>query len=218
MKILIFGAHPDDPESSCGGLAIQCVKAGHEVTFLYGTVFRQGKEYWGRPEKEVRTEEALNACKILGVRAVFLDYPHEHMDVNIENITKITDILISENPDIVIAHWAIDTHPDHRSVGTLALSAFLKPGTKFEFYYFEVMTGRQSIHFHPTHYVDISDVAEIKHQSLLCHKSQDGEAVWQDHELMHRFRGRECGVEKAEAYIRVDRGKTAKNNLPSLAF
>ena len=63
---------------------------------------------------------------------------------------------------------------------------------------------------------DISDVAEIKHQALLCHKSQDGEAVWQDHEIMHSFRGRECGVERAEAYIRIDRRDTAQRNLPCL--
>jgi len=216
MKIIIFGAHPDDPESSCGGLAAQCVKAGHEVVFLYGTVFREGKEYWDRPEKEVRTAEALEACEILGVSAIFLEYPHEHMDVNIDNIAKITNLLADEKPDIVVAHWPVDTHPDHRSVGILALSAYLNPKTDFEFYYYEVMTGLQSMHFHATHYVDISDVAEIKHQALLCHKSQDGEAVWQDHELMHRFRGRECGVERAEAYIRVDRGKTAQKNLPGL--
>ncbi len=216
MKIIVFGAHPDDPESACGGLAATCVKDGHDVVFMYATVFRPEREYFGRPEREVRIEEAVEACKIIGVRAIILDYPITKFDVNNQNIERITKIMIEEKPDILIAHWPVDTHPDHRCVGTVALSAYLDPETDFEFYYFEVMTGLQSIHFHPTHYVDISDVAEIKHQSLLCHKSQDGEYVWQDHELMHRFRGRECGVERAEAYIRVDRKKTANRNLPGL--
>ena len=30
MKVLVFGAHPDDPESGCRGLASRCVEAGHE--------------------------------------------------------------------------------------------------------------------------------------------------------------------------------------------
>jgi hypothetical protein len=40
--------------------------------------------------------------------------------------------------------------------------------------------------------------------------------LWRDHELMHRFRGRECGVERAEAYVRVNRKGTAQPNLPGL--
>jgi LmbE family N-acetylglucosaminyl deacetylase len=216
MKTLVFGAHPDDPESGCGGFAAQSVKAGHEVVFMYATAYRQGRQFFGRPEREVRTEEALSACEVIGVRGIILGFLHEGIDVNTQNVEKITEVLMKERPDVVIAHWPVDTHPDHRCVGTLALSAYLRPETDFEFYYFEVMTGLQSLHFHPTHYVDISDVAEVKHQALLCHKSQDGEYVWQDHELMHRFRGRECGVERAEAYIRIDRKKTAQQNLPGL--
>jgi len=216
MKIIIIGAHPDDPESGCGGLAAQCVKSGHDVIFTYATAFRQGRQFFGRPEKQVRTEEALNACRVIGVRGVVWDYPHGEINVNSENTARFTAYLKDERPDIVIAHWPVDTHPDHRCVGTLALSAYLSPETDFEFYYFEVMSGLQSIHFHPTHYVDISEVAEIKHQALLCHRSQDGEAVWQDHELMHRFRGRECGAARAEAYIRIDRNSTAQTKLPGL--
>jgi len=216
MRVLIFGAHPDDPESGCGGLAVQCVQAGHEVVFMYGTAFRQGREFFGRPEREVRTEEAIAACETLGVRGIVLDYPHEGIDVNSENTARITGLLAKERPDVVIAHWPVDTHPDHRCVSALALSAYLSPETDFEFYYFEVMTGLQSMHFHPTHYVDISDVAEIKHQSLLCHKSQNGEAVWQGHEIMHKFRGQECGAERAEAYVRLNRKGTVQTNLPGL--
>jgi len=216
MKILVFGAHPDDPESGCGGLAARCVKSGHEVVFTYATAFREGRACFGRPEREVRTEEALAACEIFGVRGVVWEYPHEGVHVNAADIARVTAYLIEERPDVVIAHWPVDTHPDHRCVGALALSACLSPETNFEFYCFEVMSGLQSLHFHPTHYVDISPVAEIKHRALLCHRSQDGEAVWQDHELMHRFRGRECGAERAEAYIRIDRRGTTQPNLPGL--
>jgi len=216
MKLLIFGAHPDDPESGCGGLAALAVQAGHDVVFTYATAFRQGREFFGRPEKDIRTEEALEACKIFGVRGDVWDYPHEGIDVNAHTIARTVSYFAAERPDIVLAHWPVDTHPDHRSVGILAQSAYLSPDTDFTFYFYEVMTGQQSIHFLPTHYVDISAVAEVKHRALLCHKSQDGESVWQDHELMHRFRGRECGVARAEAYIRVDRKHSAQPGLPEI--
>ncbi|OGG45732.1 MAG: hypothetical protein A3F84_18465 [Candidatus Handelsmanbacteria bacterium RIFCSPLOWO2_12_FULL_64_10] len=216
MKILVFGAHPDDPESGCGGLIVNAVNVGHEVHCLFATAFREGRTFFGRPEKEVRTEEALAACEILGATAEILDYPHEHIDVNVENRGRITRLLLDRAPDVVIAHWPVDIHPDHRVVGTLALDAFLSAETEFDFYYFEVMTGMQSLRFTPTHYVDITDSAEKKHQALLCHKSQQPEKCWEVHEAMHRFRGQECGVRRAEAYIRVERGGKSLRLLPGM--
>ena len=214
MKIMIMGAHPDDPESGCGGLAARSVMDGHDVLFVYGTAYREGRTFFGRPEREVRTAEAEAACAVLGVRCDVWEFPHEGIEVKVANIARVTAYLEKERPHVLIAHWPVDTHPDHRSIGTLALSAFLRAEVACDFYFFEVMTGLQSIHFHPTHYVDISAVAEKKHQALCEHRSQDGEAVWQDHELMHAFRGRECGAKQAEAYIRVDRGTTVKDRLP----
>lgn len=105
MKILVFGAHPDDPESGCGGLIVHAIHAGHEVHCLFATAFREGRKFFGRPEKEVRIEEALTACEILGATAEILDYPHEHIDVNTENRRCITRLLLDRAPDVVIAHW-----------------------------------------------------------------------------------------------------------------
>ena len=34
MKILMIGAHQDDNEINCGGLAVKLVERGHEVRFL----------------------------------------------------------------------------------------------------------------------------------------------------------------------------------------
>ena len=216
LKIVVLGAHPDDPESGCGGLAANCSGAGHEVVFTYATTYRAGRQFFDRPEGDVRAEEAREACGVLGARPVMWDFPHGGIDVNGENTGRVTQYLLEEEPDVVIAHWPVDTHYDHRCVGALALSAFLSTETNFEFYYFEVMTGLQSIAFHPTHYVDISDVAEVKRRALLCHRSQNPGEIWQDHELMHRFRGRECGTERAEAYLRLDRDATSSMGLPGL--
>ena len=61
--------------------------------------------------------------------------------------------------------------------------------------------------FHPTHYVDITAVREKKKAALFAHRSQDGEAIYREHhEIMENYRGRECGVKAAEAFIRLARG------------
>lgn len=216
MKILVVGAHPDDPESGCGGMAANCVQQGHDVVFMYCTPFRRGREYFKRPEKEVRTEEAIAASKVLGVTPIFLDFEIEHLDVNKENIVSVKKVIHREAPDIIAVHWPVDTHIDHCCCGTVLLRIFLENDTDFHLYFYEVMTGRQSMNFSPTHYVDISGSAQVKHESLLCHKSQDGEGIWQDHELMHAMRGRECGVERAEGYIKIERKGTVGDVLPGL--
>ena len=214
QKLLVFGGHPDDPESSCGGLIANAVAAGHTAHCLYGTNHRVGYTYFGRPEKEVRSAEAVAACKILGATWEFLDYP-EHLEVNPETRRRVADVIAAYAPDIVVAHWPVDTHPDHRSVGILAFEAYLLHRS-YAFYFFEVMTGRQSIRFTPSHYVDISAVAETKRAAVMCHLSQTPDEIWADHEIMHRFRGRECDVERAEAYLRVDREPGGL--LPGMVF
>ena len=42
--------------------------------------------------------------------------------------------------------------------------------------------------------------------------------LWEIHDKMHRFRGHECGVERAEAYIRIDRAGTAQPGLKGLGL
>lgn len=37
LKIVAVGAHPDDPESACGGAMALYADAGHEVVFIYLT-------------------------------------------------------------------------------------------------------------------------------------------------------------------------------------
>ena len=44
----------------------------------YGTTFRGDRRFFGRPEGEVRREEATAACKVLGAKAKFFPYAHEN--------------------------------------------------------------------------------------------------------------------------------------------
>ena len=66
LKVVIFGGHPDDPESGAGGLAATLTAMGHEVILAYGTAFRGDRKFFGRPEAEVRRAEATAACSSLG--------------------------------------------------------------------------------------------------------------------------------------------------------
>ena len=71
-----------------------------------------------------------------------------------ENIARVKPVLVGQQPDVGISHWPVDTHPDHRYVWAITLSPYLDPEARFDFFFFKVMTGQRSLHFHPTHYAD----------------------------------------------------------------
>ena len=102
----------------------------------------------------MRPEEAKEAAAVLGVAVDVLDDAHETIRVDPENIARFKTVLGGQQPDAVISPWPVDTHPDHRCVGTISLNLSLDPEARFEFCVFEVMTGQRSLHFHPTHYAD----------------------------------------------------------------
>src|SRR5580693_4455492 len=72
LKIVCVGAHPDDPESGCGGTLAKFVAHGHRVTIIYLTRGEAGIS--GKSSQEaasIRSNEALSACKILNAKPIF---------------------------------------------------------------------------------------------------------------------------------------------------
>jgi len=157
LKIIIVGAHPDDPETICGGTMAIYASMGHEVVSAYLTRGEAG--IFGIPYNEaakIRTEEALKACQILKTRPEFLGQIDGSCEISIPKYKEMRDFIEKENPDIVFTHWPIDTHSDHRVCSSLVFDAWVNLDHKFDLYYCEAMTGYQSQNFSPTDYVDIA--------------------------------------------------------------
>jgi len=211
LKVLVFGGHPDDPESGAGGLIATLTGLGHEVILAYGTSFRGDRQLFGRPEAEVRRAEASAACKVLGATPKFFPYAHEKLVADEATARAVSAWLAEVKPDIVVTHWPLDTHENHHSVSSLVWQCYQRKGG-WNLYFFEVMTDQQTIAFKPELYLDIKPVRDIKRRSLEEHKSQDPARIWAFHERMHRRRGAECGTEFAEAYSLVE----AKQGCPLL--
>lgn len=204
LRVVVAGAHPDDPESGCGGAIALYTKAGHEVINLYFTRGEAGIS--GKSHEEaarIRTAEAEAACHILGARPVFATQIDGATEVTAHAYDEIRTMLQELAPDVVLTHWPIDTHRDHRAISLLVYEAWLRLERRFELYYFEVEAGDQTQHFPVSHYVDIAQVEPLKREACMAHKSQKPKGGFYDlHQEMHRFRGREAGVEAAEAYVR----------------
>lgn len=204
-KALIIGAHPDDPETGCGGTMLMLRKAGYEVVSVYMTKGEGGIA--GRSADEaatIRVEEARRACEILDARPVFMTQIDGKSEVNPDRYIEMRQLIADENPDIVFTHWPIDSHPDHRVCSLLVYDAWRRLGYKFELYYYEVMSGTQTQLFKPTDYVDISSVAQEKRRACYCHESQDMAPLYEKwHDRMEFFRGIENHCDRAEAFVRL---------------
>lgn len=204
LKVLVCGAHPDDPESGVGGLISLLSKEGHEVTVVYAVTFRTGRKYFDRPETEVRREEAEAACGILKAKPVFLEYAAGEFYADQTTLAKFKKLLEEQKPDIVLTHWPVDTHPDHETISSLVWRNYQRQGG-WNLYYFEVNAGHQTMAFTPHQYFDIGAVREQKYQALMRHTSQKPDTIWADHHApMQLRRGKECGVEHAEALLLVE--------------
>jgi LmbE family N-acetylglucosaminyl deacetylase len=214
LKIIVAGAHPDDPESGCGGTMALFSANGHELVSAYLTRGEAGIP--GKSHEEaasIRTAEALRACKILGARAEFLGQIDGSTEITKDRYDDIYKFFKRENPDIVFTHWPVDTHRDHRICSILVYDAWLNLGKKFSLYYFEVESGIQTQNFSPSEYVNISSVITKKADSCMAHASQDPEDFYQKvHRKMEEFRGMEFNCEFAEAFI--SHNQNQQNTIP----
>ena len=206
-KILVIGAHPDDPETAAGGTMALFAKAGHEVVSVYMTKGERGITGKSLQEAaDIRVPEAKAACKILGARPVFMTQIDGDAQINPERYVEMRELIAAEKPDMVFTHWPIDGHPDHRVCSLLVYDAWRRLGYSFELYYFEVMSGTQTQLFHPTDWVNITDVATIKEQACFCHVSQNMKPLYDEwHIPMEKFRGLELRCPRAEAFIHLRR-------------
>lgn len=206
-KVLVAGAHPDDPESGCGGTIARYVAHGHDVAVLYLTRGEAGIKGKSHDEAAaIRSAEAKKACAILGARPLFAGQIDGDTKVTVAHYAAVRKIVAAEKPDVVFTHWPIDSHPDHRACSLLVYDAWLRIGRKFALYYFEVDLGAQTQCFRPTHYVDITTTEPRKREACFAHKSQHAATGFYPnyHVKMHQHRGMESGVRLAEAFVHHD--------------
>ncbi len=204
IKVVVAGAHPDDPESGCGGTIALYSDLGHEVVVLYLTRGEAGIPNKSAQEAAaIRTSECQKACAILKARPIFAGQIDGNTELSRSRYDDFGKLLQAEHPDIVFTHWPIDTHRDHRAMSLLAYDAWVESRKSFDLYYFEVDQGSQTQQFYPTNYVDIGQTESRKRAACFAHASQQPETgFYQLHDKMNHFRGMECGCDLAESFVR----------------
>jgi LmbE family N-acetylglucosaminyl deacetylase len=120
LRIIAFGAHPDDCEIKAGGTGALWAARGDGVKFVSVTNGDIG--HWreaGGPLARRRAAEAKAADEVLGVTSQVLDIHDGEVEPTLENRRTITRLIRGWNADIVLAPRTNDYHPDHRYTGVL---------------------------------------------------------------------------------------------------
>ncbi len=125
-RVLSIGAHPDDADTSAGGLLKKLMDKGWEVRLLSVTdgsrgTFRQ--EMVGEKLKAIRTEEAARSGEIFGGRYDVMDYTDSRLMSDVPTREELIRYIRRFAPDLIISHRPSDTHPDHRHTALLVQDA-----------------------------------------------------------------------------------------------
>ncbi len=124
LRIIAFGAHPDDCEIRAGGVAALWGQQGHQVKFVSTTNGDIG--HWresGGALAQRRTKEVQAAAKILGIQTQVLDNHDGELMPTLENRRTVTRLIRDWKADIVLVHRPNDYHPDHRYTSILVQDA-----------------------------------------------------------------------------------------------
>jgi LmbE family N-acetylglucosaminyl deacetylase len=124
LRIICFGAHPDDCEIQAGGVASMWASKGHKVKFVSVTNGDIG--HWrdaGGPLARRRATEVHEAARILGITTEVLDIHDGELLPTLENRRTLTRLIREWKADIVMGPRPNDYHPDHRYTGVLVQDA-----------------------------------------------------------------------------------------------
>lgn len=124
LKILMIGAHPDDPDGCGGGTALRFVARGDEVRFLSVSDGGAGHQSMApAPLAARRRKEADAVAALIGITYDVWDVPDGEVEANLENRRRMVRYIRAYAPDLVITHRSNDYHADHRNVALLVQDA-----------------------------------------------------------------------------------------------
>jgi len=124
LRVIAFGAHPDDCDGKAGGLAAKYAAAGHQVKFVSVTNGDAGHhEQGGAILARRRRHEAQEAGRRLGIEYEVLDNHDGELLPTLEVRRQIIRKIREWQADIVLAPRPNDYHPDHRYTGVLVQDA-----------------------------------------------------------------------------------------------
>ncbi len=205
VKALFIGAHIDECENGCGGMARLLVNAGVHVKFLNVATFLHDP-----PAPDVQaaaTAQSDAAAKVLGVEKEIS--PNEERAAlwvaDAEKIASIRQKIEEYAPDLLFIQWPRDNHVEHMEVARASYHALVQAACHIkvkEVYAFEAGVLQTFQYFVPDFAVNIDSVMPTVEESLMCFSQNraNGKGLCEDKRTVAHLRGMNHGCQYAEAY------------------
>ncbi|MGB1657952.1 MAG: bacillithiol biosynthesis deacetylase BshB1 [Longimicrobiales bacterium] len=182
LDLLAIMAHPDDAELLCGGTLVKSASRGKRV----GVIDLTAGEMGSSGSVETRAREAANAGVQLGlaIRAC-AELPDSNLQNDHESRLVVAALIRAFRPRVVITHWTVGRHRDHRIASELVrdacfLSALRKldiPGEPFRPHKLVYATAFREDAEPPDFVVDITEQMDRKLDAISAYASQFDGAV-----------------------------------------
>jgi LmbE family N-acetylglucosaminyl deacetylase len=189
--IVIVAPHMDDEALACGGL-IAKLPDKDRIHVVYATDGMKspapvipGRDEISPDLGKVRMNESIQAMKLLGLpeqNLHFLCLPEAHLQENIPALQMaLREKLKHIVPQYIFVPFRYDRHLDHLAVNHAVVSTIEQGIIEaqlieyFVYYRWRLLPKRDIRKYIKPHFLfnlDISDVANLKRQSLDCFKSQ----------------------------------------------
>jgi LmbE family N-acetylglucosaminyl deacetylase len=214
MRIVCIHAHPDDAEILAGGTLALLSEAGHSISIVSMTPGDGGSSLHSAEEiAAIRRTEAAEAARLIGAEyrcAEFRDMAIFNTD---DSRRRVTEVVRSLHPDIVLTAAPVDYHCDHEATSILVRDACFAasvPNYATHAAQPDPALGAIPHLYFMDSLVDVKTTFETKRRMLACHASQQ-EWLKKQHgiedslatmERWTRDRGALVGVDFGEGYRR----------------
>ena len=181
---MMVGAHPDDCDIRCGGLALKYSRAGHKVKFLAMCNGNGGHQTMTPDEiAKRRRGESLAVAKFAGIEYdIWEDSSDCELYADLKTRARLVRAIREFAPDILFCSRGNDYHADHRNASILVQDASYlltvphycadAPAMKRMPTIMHFYDHFQEPPFKPSVLVRIDDVVEDKFKMLSLHESQ----------------------------------------------
>lgn len=214
-KVLIISVHPDDETLGCGGSILKHFKNKDEVFWLILTNIND-EQIWGKERIDQRQLEIEKVASLFGFKkTIKLNFDTTKLDqLPLDKLTEEISHAIKEiKPEIIYLHNRSDVHSDHR----ISFDAIISATKTFNHPYIQRVMMYETISetefapavqenaFMPNYFVDITEYIDKKIEIMKIYKSELKEHPFPRSERNIRalatFRGAQCGVNSAEAFM-----------------
>lgn len=189
--IVILAPHMDDEALACGGL-IAKLPHRERIHIIYATdgmkspaPILPGRDKITSDLGKIRMQESVEAVKLLGVpeqNLHFLCLPEAELKKNMTALREsLRGKIKSLGPTFIFMPFRYDRHPDHLAINHVIASDIERGILRaqiveyFVYYRWRLMPKRDIRKYIKQHFLyrlDITDVAQLKRQSLGCFTSQ----------------------------------------------